>query len=758
MESKRANNFIEAIVARDAATLPADRTIVTRFPPEPNGYLHIGHAKSIVLNFGLARDFGGRCHLRFDDTNPETEDMEYVASIEEDVRWLGYDWNGHQYHASDYFEELYTLAQKLIRKGLAYVDSQTGAEISANRGTVTTPGTPGPFRDRSVDENIDLFARMRAGEFTDGSHVLRAKIDLASPNMLLRDPVLYRIRHASHYRTGSTWCIYPLYDFAHPLSDAIEGISHSICTLEFDVHRPLYDWLVSNLFDEPRPHQHEFARLNVDYMIMSKRKLLALVKSGHVDGWDDPRMPTLSGMRRRGIPPEAIRRFCEMVGVAKADNRVEIAQLEFAIRDTLNTMAPRVMGVLEPLRVVLTNMPTDHRVDIEASLWPHDIDEEGSRTLSFTREIYIDREDFLEDPPAGYHRLKPGGEVRLRHACIIACTAVHHREDGTIDYIEATADMDSFSGSEGANRKVKGTIQWVPVAESLPVDVYLYDRLFSQANPEDQPEGMTFEEALNPDSLRIVRGARVEPYVGGARAGDRYQFERTGYFVCDQPATEDRPATFNRIITLRDTWSTKQAPKPSAPKRTKSPKTTTRPSNVLVLSERAQALKGTHALSDELAAQLDERDAFVQLLDQLVEAGAPGALAASWIIQELPRREGEAVAPPARHLADLLKRVEDRSITPHVARTVLAEMIQTGAEAASIIARDGLGSIQDTEALVPMVDQLLAAFPDKVAAFRAGKTGLQGFFVGQIMRQTGGSADPETVLAVLTPRLHGDNS
>jgi glutaminyl-tRNA synthetase len=545
-------DFLRAIVARDLEAGRHDR-VITRFPPEPNGFLHIGHAKSIVLNFGIAAEFGGRCHLRFDDTNPATEEPEYVEAIQRDVAWLGYDWGEHLYFASDYFERMYDFAEELIRKGLAYVDSQGEEEIRENRGTVTEPGRPSPYRDRSVEESLDLFRRMRAGEFPDGAHVLRAKIDMASPNMLMRDPLLYRIRHLPHYRTGDAWCIYPLYDYAHPLEDAIEGITHSFCTLEFENNRELYDWVVENTSVPSRPRQYEFARLNLDHTVMSKRKLLTLVREGHVSGWDDPRMPTVAGLRRRGVTPEAIRTFCEMVGVAKADSRVDMAKLEFAIRDDLNHRAPRVLCVLRPLRVVITNYPENRLEDVEAPYCPLDVPREGSRKLPFTRGVYIEHDDFMEDPPEHFFRLAPGREVRLRYAYMIRCDEVVKDEQGDVVELRCTYDPQTRGGRAPDGRRVKGTIHWVSAAHAMEAEVRLYDHLFSKEDPNHVPEGADWLINVNPRSLEVLTACRVEPALAKAEPGERYQFERLGYFCVDSvDSTESKPV-FNRTVTLRDT-------------------------------------------------------------------------------------------------------------------------------------------------------------------------------------------------------------
>ncbi len=531
-------DFIREIVARDTQSGRYHGRVVTRFPPEPNGYLHIGHAKSIALNFGIAEEFGGVCHLRFDDTNPETEDMEYVESIMRDVRWLGYDWQDKLFFASDYYEQFYQFAERLIIEGKAYVDSLDEEGIRQYRGTVMEPGRPSPYRDRSVEENLDLFRRMRAGEFPDGAHVLRAKGDLAAANMKMRDPVLYRIRHATHYRTGDDWCLYPLYDYAHPISDAIEGITHSICTLEFENNRAIYDWTLDNLYEEPRPHQYEFARLSLEYTVMSKRKLLQLVEEKYVSGWDDPRMPTIAGLRRRGYTPEGIRLFCKRIGVDKTNSRVQFEALESAIRDDLNTRAPRVMAVLRPLKVTLTNYPADHTEWLDADYWPHDIDKSGSRQVPLARELYIERSDFSQTPPDGWTRLAPGGEVRLRHAYFIRCDeVVTDPASGEVVELRCTVDLDSLGKPSTAERKRSTAIQWVSAAHAVPVEVRLYDRLFSVANPDEVEEGKTFKDYLNPRSIEVVDTALVEPSLANAEVGSRFQFVRHGYFIVDSDST-----------------------------------------------------------------------------------------------------------------------------------------------------------------------------------------------------------------------------
>jgi glutaminyl-tRNA synthetase len=549
-------DFIRTIVAEDRQAGKHGGRVATRFPPEPNGYLHIGHAKSICLNFGVAGENGGTCNLRFDDTNPAKEDVEYVDAIKEDVEWLGFKWDA-LYFASDYFERLYECAVELIRRGRAYVDSLSADEIRRHRGTLTEPGTNSPYRDRSVEENLALFAQMRAGDFADGAHVLRAKIDMASPNFNMRDPALYRIRHATHHRTGDAWCIYPMYDFAHPLSDAIERITHSLCTLEFEDHRPLYDWLVDalsgSLLGGARPQQIEFARLNLNYTVMSKRKLLQLVQQHLVSGWDDPRMPTISGLRRRGYTPESIRDFCQRIGVAKKENVIDVAQLEFCIREDLNRHASRVMAVLRPLKVVLTNYPEGQVEDVDVINNPEDA-AAGTRKVPFSRVLFIEQDDFKEDPPKKFFRLSPGKEVRLRCAYFITCQEVVKDASGEIVELRCTYDPATRGGDSPDGRKVKATLHWVSAAHAAPAEVRLYDRLFSVEDPEADEAGKTFVDYLNPGSLEVLTGCQLEPSLVGATAGARFQFERLGYFSVDSDSRPGAPV-FNRIVSLRDTWA-----------------------------------------------------------------------------------------------------------------------------------------------------------------------------------------------------------
>jgi len=554
-EAGMSANFIKYIIEQDLKAGKNDGKVITRFPPEPNGYLHIGHAKSICLNFGLAAEYNGLCNLRYDDTDPSKESIEYVASIKEDVRWLGFDWQDREYYASNYFEQLFEYAVQLIKAGDAYVDSLSAEEIREHRGTLTRPGRNSPYRERSIEENLDLFERMRAGEFKDGEHVLRAKIDMSSPNMIMRDPTLYRIRHVSHYRTGKNWCIYPMYDFTHCLSDSIEGITHSNCTLEFESNRELYDWVLDHLEVDCHPQQIEFARLNLSFTVLSKRKLIRLVEDGHVSGWDDPRMPAISGLRRRGYTPESIRNFCDRIGVAKADSMVDMALLEYCAREDLNKHAPRVMGVLRPLKVVIDNYPENKEEELEAVNNPGD-PSMGTRKVPFSRELYIERDDFMEDPPKKFFRLAPGREVRLRYAYFITCVdVVKNPATGDIIELHCTYDPATRGGDAPDGRKVKGTLHWVSAKHAISAQVRLYDHLFTKENPNEVEAGKDFTAYLNPKSIELLNDCKLEPSLAAAKPSSLYQFERLGYFCVDaKDSTPDAPV-FNRTVTLRDTWA-----------------------------------------------------------------------------------------------------------------------------------------------------------------------------------------------------------
>jgi glutaminyl-tRNA synthetase len=765
-------NFITEILDRDLNEGKYDQ-VVTRFPPEPNGYLHIGHAKSICLNFGLAQDYGGRCHLRFDDTNPTTEDIAFVEAMQRDIRWLGFDWGDNLFHASDYFEKLYDLAVRLIKDDQAYVDSLSEEEIRDYRGTVTEPGRESPYRTRSVEENLELFGRMRAGEFKDGEHVLRAKIDMSAPNMVMRDPVLYRIRHVSHYRTGGDWCIYPLYDFAHGLSDAIEGVTHSLCTLEFENNRAIYDWLVDNLFTPPRPYQYEFGRHTIEYTVTAKRKLIALVGGGFVRGWDDPRLPTLAGLRRRGVTPAAIRDFVNRIGVSRQNSSASIALLEHSIRDDLNYQAPRVMAVLTPLKVVLTNYPEDKTEEIDASYFPHDVPKEGSRPLPFSRQLYIDRDDFMEAPPKGYKRLAPGREVRLRHAYLIRCDEVVKDTDGNVVELRCSYDPDTLGKEPADGRKIRGVIHWVSAPHALKAEMRLYDRLFTVPNPDagDRP----FTDYLNPEAL-IVHEGFVEPSIRGDPADIRYQFERQGYFI--QDAVDSRPdaLVFNRIVTLRDSWE--KAAREEARASEKAERAVTvrdearageragvekAPEEALTPAQRAVYARyvGDFGLSEADAAVLAADESLSRFFDEAVKQSRNPRGLANWIVNELRREVKErplhTLPLGPVELAALVSLVDEGAITGRIAKEVFAEMLKSGGSPREIVKERGLEQIADKDALKLIVASLISANPDKVVAFRAGKTGLLGFFVGQVMRETKGKANPQIVQELVQEEL-GDTS
>jgi glutaminyl-tRNA synthetase len=772
LERRESMDFIRETVARDTQSGRYRGRVVTRFPPEPNGYLHIGHAKSIALNFGIAEDFGGVCHLRFDDTNPETEDMEYVESIMRDVHWLGYDWQDKLFFASDYYEQLYQFAEQLILEGKAYVDSLDEEGIRQYRGTVTEPGRPSPYRDRSIEENLELFRRMRAGEFPDGAHVLRAKGDLAAPNMKLRDPLLYRIRHATHYRTGDDWCIYPMYDYAHPISDAIEGITHSICTLEFENNRAIYDWTLDAIYEEPRPHQYEFARLNLDYTVMSKRKLLQLVEEAYVSGWDDPRMPTIAGLRRRGYTAEGIRLFCSRIGVDKTNSRVQFEVLENAIRDDLNARAPRVMAVLRPLKVTLTNYPADRVEWLAADYWPRDIDRQGSRQVPLTRELFIEGSDFSQDPPDSWTRLAPGDEVRLRHGYFIRCDEViTDPTSGDVVELRCTVDLDSLGKPSTADRKRSTAIQWIAAAHALRAEVRLYDRLFTVANPDEVEEGKTFKDHLNPQSVEVLPHALVEPSLANAAIGSRYQFVRHGYFIVDSDTT-DGALVFNRIVDLPDSFANKLA---GVVKGREAQQATEKqpPAEVVVGSisderERARAADGWLAekyasytaalgLTPEQADPITGSRAIVEFFEAAMATGANPRTVANWVNNEvlrLFRDQGDGDLPfSGANLGELAKLIDAGAVTTAAAKSIYAEMAAGNGSPAQIVHRLGLDQTLSEGELTALVQQVLAKLPDKVAEYRGGKVNLLGMFTGQVMRAAGNKADAKLVQTVLRQQL-----
>jgi glutaminyl-tRNA synthetase len=771
-----APNFVTAVVDEDLRSGRV-RTVVTRFPPEPNGYLHIGHAKAICLDFGVAQDYGGRTNLRFDDTNPTTEDPEYVAAIERDVRWLGFAWHEERY-ASDYFGQLFDLACRLIERGDAYVDSQPMEAIREGRGTVTTPGTPSPYRERPAEESLELFRRMRDGAFEEGAHVLRAKIDMASPNMIMRDPVLYRIRHAHHYRTGDAWHVYPMYDFAHPLSDAIEGVTHSLCTLEFENNREIYDWLVERLFPEPRPRQYEFARLNLDHTVVSKRKLLKLVQGGYVSGWDDPRMPTLTALRRRGVTPAAIRDFANRVGVTKTNARTDVGVLESAVRDDLNHRAPRAMAVLDPIPLTLSDLPDGPATSHDAPLWPHDVPREGSRPLPFSREAWIERGDVAVDPPKGWRRLAPGAAVRLRHGPAIVCEDIEVDADGRPTAVRARTVADPES--EGV--KVRGVLHWVERGHAVPAEFRLFDRLFAEPDPEAGGRDVT--EAVDPAS-RVVRRGWVEPYVADADPDTRWQFERQGYFWRDPVDGRGDALVFNRIVTLKDGWSRKtraadagteagtdatseagtDATSEAASAPTRRPpagRAGNEPDPVEALDragrERFDVLEAAGVARLD-AARLAADPATTAWFEaaRAAPADAEPAALASWLVNEVPRALAGAELTEARltpeAFAELVALVGHEQVSATVAKELLVELAAQGGDPATMVEERGLRRLDDAAALAATVERILDAHPDEVAAYLGGKEGLIGFFIGQAMRATGGRADAKAVRDALAAAL-----
>jgi len=766
--SQLSRNFISAIVERHVAE-GRYTEIVTRFPPEPNGFLHLGHVKAMALSFGIAAKFGGRCHLRFDDTNPATEDESFVRVIQEDLHWLGYDWGEHLYFAADYFERMYGIAEDLVRKGKAYVDSATEEEIREARGSLTEPGRATAYRDREVAENLDLLRRMRAGEFDDGEHVLRAKINLASPNMVMRDPVLYRIRHAHHYRTGDEWCIYPMYDYAHCLGDAFEGVSHSLCTLEFENNREIYDWVLEEAgFEEPRTHQYEFARLKLDYTVLSKRRLIRLVSEGLVSGWDDPRMPTVAAFRRRGVPPEALRSFSGMIGVTKAETRVDVEKLEYAIRDELNRVAPRVMGVLRPLRLIVTTWPEESEEWLDAPSFPPDVGKEGSRKVPFARELLIEQDDFSVEPPKGYRRLAPGREVRLRYGYVV-CYDGHEVDPttGAVTAVRVTHDPAS-RGGDAKGRPVAGTIHWVSAAHALSAELRLYDRLFNVPDPSDVPEGTDFTVHLNDDSLVVIGDARIEPSLADAPSGTRWQLERTGYFWLDPVDSSPERLVLNRVVTLRDSWTKKEvapgtetepgrpAPAPVGPDRGRGARDAARAHDP-DLASRMVSYREALGLGEDEADLLTGDRAISTFFDGALEVHQQAKIVAAWVINELPR---EARGRPLKELpfgpaelGRLAALVDEGAVSRVAAKEVLRELAERGGDPEVILDRMGLRQVVDRGVVLVHVEKVLSGWPAKVEEYQAGKRGLLGFFIGQVVRESGGGADPKVAKAILEERL-----
>ncbi|MEA3456031.1 MAG: glutamine--tRNA ligase/YqeY domain fusion protein [Campylobacterota bacterium] len=747
-------DFLRTIVEEDLKS-GKYKEVVTRFPPEPNGFPHIGHAKSICINFGIAEDYHGHCNLRMDDTNPTTEDTKYVEALKDAVEWLGFDWDGNVHFTSDYFPELYDYAVELIRMGKAYVDSLSEEEIREYRGTVTESGKRSKYAERTVEENLDLFERMKNGEFKDGEHVLRAKIDMSAANMKMRDPLLYRIRHSHHFRAKDEWSIYPMYDFAHCLSDYLEGITHSICTLEFENNRDIYDWILDTLgLTSLRPHQHEFARLGINYTVMSKRKLLELVEGGQVSGWDDPRLPTIAGYRRRGYTPESILNFCDQIGISKANSMVDVAQLEYSIRDDLNKKVPRVMCVLDPLKVTIENYEGSEEID--ASYYPHDVPKEGSRKIPFSRDIYIERDDFMENPPKGYFRLTPEQPVRLRHAYIITCKEVVKDADGNITEIKAEYHPDSKSGSDTSGIKVKSAIQWVSAKEAKEVEVRLYDRLFK----DEAPEGL---EDINPDSLKVIKNALIEPAVIAEKPDERFQFEREGYFYADPVDYRDEKPVFNKIVSLKDSWAKKSKSKKNAEQSVSKPqdKKVQVDGEAAAMSEAEQALFDKYTselgLNSEVANTLARDEHLSSFYEEaLAVLNSPVGLAnivSNEVARELKEKQINELKFNAKQIAELVKMVDDETISSKIAKQLFEQMAKTGENPTQIVEAKGLVQISDPSKILPIIDEVIAKNPDNVAKFKAGNTKLLGFFVGQVLKTTGGKANPKVVNELVAEKL-----
>ncbi len=743
-------DFLRTIVEKDLKS-GKYKEIVTRFPPEPNGFPHIGHAKSICINFGIANDYHGHCNLRMDDTNPTTEDTKYVEALKDAVEWLGFEWDGNVRFTSDYFSQIHDYAVELIKMGKAYVDSLNEDEIREYRGTVTEAGKRSKYAQRSVEENLDLFEKMKKGEFKDGEHVLRAKIDMSAANMKMRDPLLYRIRHAHHFRAGDEWSVYPMYDFAHCLSDYIEGVSHSICTLEFENNRDIYDWVLDTLgLKTHRPYQHEFARLGINYTVMSKRKLLELVQSGYVSGWDDPRMPTIAGYKRRGYTPESIINFCDQIGIAKANSMVDVAQLEFCIRDDLNTKVPRVLCVLDPLKVTIENYEGSE--EIIAPYYPHDVPKEGERKIPFSRDIYIERDDFMENPPKDYFRLTPEQPVRLRHGYIISCKEVIKDANGKIVEIKAQYYPDSKSGSDTSGLKVKSAIQWVSAEEAKKVEIRLYDRLFK----DEAPEGL---EDINPDSLKVIQNALIEPAVITDKPDERFQFERQGYFYADPIDYTDEHPVFNKIVGLKDSWN----------KKTKSKENIAEPQikkvqidgEVAAMSEAEQTLFDKYTnelgLNSEVANTLARDEHLSSFYEESLSVlNSPVSLAnivSNEVARELKHMQADELKFNPTQVAELVKMLDNETISSKIAKQVFEEMIKSGDNPSVIVETKGLVQISDPAKILPIIDEVIAKNPDNVAKFQAGNTKLLGFFVGQVLKATGGKANPQVVNELVEQKL-----
>ncbi|NOX16302.1 MAG: glutamine--tRNA ligase/YqeY domain fusion protein [Epsilonproteobacteria bacterium] len=746
----KSKDFLRRIVEEDLNS-GKYQEIVTRFPPEPNGFPHIGHAKSISINFGIARDYKGHCNLRMDDTNPTKEDTKYVEALKNAVQWLGFEWNKRVHFTSDYFPKLYDYAVELIKMDKAYVDSLSEDEIRQYRGTVTTAGERSKYAKRSVEENLNLFEQMKNGKFKDGEHVLRAKIDMSASNMKMRDPLLYRIRHAHHFRAGDAWSIYPMYDFAHCLSDYIEGVTHSICTLEFENNRDIYDWVLDTLkLNPPRPYQYEFARLNINYTVMSKRKLLELVEGGVVSGWDDPRMPTIAGYKRRGYTPESILNFCEQIGIAKANSMVDVSQLEFSIRDDLNQKVPRVMCVINPLKITIVNYEGSEEID--ASYYPHDVPKEGERKLPFSKEIYIDRDDFMENPVKGYFRLTPMQSVRLKYAYIITCKEVIKDTNDTIIEIKAEYHPNSKSGADTSGIKVKSAIQWVEAKTAKKVEVRLYDRLFK----DEIPQGV---ENINPESLKIIKNALIEPAVITDKPDVRFQFEREGYFYADPILYKDTAPVFNKIVGLKDSWTKK--------KKTDKKPANTQTKKVQIDGEATPMNADEQALFDKYSSELKLNNEVANTLardktlsnfyeDALSTLNSPvniANLVVNEVARELKQKEISELKFSAKQISELVKMVDDEIISTKIAKQVFVEMSKNGENPKQIVQTKGLVQISDPAKILPIIDKIIANNPDNVQKFKAGNSKLLGFFVGQVLKNTGGKANPKVVNELIIKQL-----
>jgi glutaminyl-tRNA synthetase len=770
-ETPHRTNFLTEIIEADLKVGKNDGQVVTRFPPEPNGFLHIGHAKSIFVNFGIAQQYHGRAHLRFDDTNPNTEDPAYVEAIEKDVRWLGFDWGTNLHYASDYFEPMYACAVRLIQEGKAYVDSQSIEEIRQRRGSFDRVGTNSPFRNRSVEENLTLFLAMRQGELAEGAAVLRGKIDMSHSNLLMRDPLLYRIRNAPHHRTGNKWCIYPMYDFAHPLEDAFEGITHSFCTLEFESNRELYDWVLDNLGPwNPRPRQFEFARLALGYTVMSKRKLLELVDEKHVSGWDDPRMPTLAGMRRRGVTPEALRDFAEMIGVAKNNSLVDIGKFEFAVRNDLEQRAPKAMAVIDPLRITLTNWPQGVTDELEIAWWPGQPEKAGTRKVPFGSEMLIEREDFAENPPKGWKRLSPGGSVKLIGAFVIRCQEVVRGPGGEIVELRCSYDPSSRGGTAAEGQKGLGALHWVHARRSMPAEMRLYDRLFTVEQPDADGD---FLKHLNPDSLTIAQGARIEPAVAEAPSGTRFQFLRQGYFVAD--ASDSRPSrlVFNRIIGLKNTWASK-APSPTvAPEKPQKSRDSvekgptqkkgrleiraeSRARNP-ILAEKFQRYQKDLGMEMESADFISSDPSLASFFDQALASHRSPSSVAKWLVNDLlgllKDQSLDTLPFTGTAFGRFVALVDSGQINPAAAKTLLAQWVTRGGDPEALLEELQLQKRDDSSEIEAAVIRVLQKQSAEVARYRAGEKKLLGVLIGAAMREMQGAADPTAVRKKLTEKL-----